>query len=534
MPLAAEGEGSIVIGHCFSRMGSQDELGPILRWPDAGTSARSLLCQRWGAYFAVLGDRSTGRWQVLSDPSGLLPVFRLLTSSHAILSSDPALLGAASGEKLEVSWTAVLHHLMQPDLRQRATCLAGVDEMPPGTMLDPCDSSHPEKVLWRPPDHFPSGESHTFAAWRDELRAVAIDVMATWQKELGRVAVAVSGGVDSSFVCGALAAGGSDFACITLATSEAGGDERHFARLLAGHLGRPIAELTYDPATLAPESMASRGLPRPSRRTFVAAVDAMLARGADELGATVVLDGNAGDNLFCYLHSAVPVADRFRSEGVALGTISTLLDMCRVTGCDIATMARATLRRLGADSEGFPGNRDTRLLNCSAHGYASSSRPLTCPWMDPVHGRHKGKRDHVELIMRALHHNNAITSRYPRLSPLMSQPLLETCLRVPTWIWPNGGVNRALARAAFAAELPGELLSRTAKPGPDSFVHETFARNRIRLHARLREGLLAGNGLLDVAQLDLAFEAGAAHDWGIIRRIFELVEAENWARSWQG
>jgi asparagine synthase (glutamine-hydrolysing) len=115
----------------------------------------------------------------------------------------------------------------------------------------------------------------------------------------------------------------------------------------------------------------------------------------------------------------------------------------------------------------------------------------------------------------------------------MSQPLLETCLRIPTWLWPQGGVNRALARSAFASELPAPLRSRTVKPGPDSFIRAAFERNRTGLHALLREGLLASNGLLDLEGLDEAFAPDERSDGQSVRRILDLAEAENWARSWR-
>lgn len=531
MPVSTVAGGSFIIGHCFSRRGSHRSLDRLDHCPDAQALSQALLRERWGAYLVLVRDAGSGRWQAMCDPSGLLPVFRLLTSSHAILSSDAALLEQASGIKLSISWNSVLDHLMQPDLRQRATCLAGVDELPPGVLLDPCAQDAPEQALWTPGDHLPTHEALPFEAARDELRAVAINVLAAWQDVLGPVAVAVSGGVDSSFVCGALAAGGYEFGCITLATSDASGDERHFARLLASHLGRPLKELMYDPTALGPHVFASQGLPRPSRRTFVSVVDRMLASCAADLGAAVVLDGNSGDNLFCYLHSAAPVADRLRSEGPGRGAFSTLLDMCRVTGCDIPTIAAETLRKLRRYSTEPPFEPDTRFL-ATDEGQSTAVGSLV-GWPNLVAASYPGKRDHVALIARGLHHIHGVSCHAPRFSPLMSQPLLEACLRIPTWLWPKGGVNRALARSAFAAELPPELFTRTAKPGPDSFILRAFERNRGETMAMLRDGLLAENGLLDIRQLDQFRKGEAANDWRTVRRLIDLAEAENWARSWQ-
>ena len=45
-----------------------------------------------------------------------------------------------------------------------------------------------------------------------------------------------------------------------------------------------------------------------------------------------------------------------------------------------------------------------------------------------------------------------------RISPLFSQPLMELCLRIPTYVLTEGGWDRAVARRAFYA--------RSAARGP--------------------------------------------------------------------
>ncbi|MGK4422636.1 asparagine synthase-related protein, partial [Klebsiella pneumoniae] len=58
----------------------------------------------------------------------------------------------------------------------------------------------------------------------------------------------------------------------------------------------------------------------------------------------------------------------------------------------------------------------------------------------------------------------------PTVSPLLSQPLVETCLGVPSWLWFEGGRNRVVARRAFAGDLPADVIWRRSKGTPDSFV----------------------------------------------------------------
>ncbi|KUO56542.1 MAG: hypothetical protein APF78_09445 [Sphingomonadales bacterium BRH_c3] len=174
-----------------------------------------------------------------------------------------------------------------------------------------------------------------------------------------------------------------------------------------------------------------------------------------------------------------------------------------------------------------------RLLAPEPDGQADLN-PLT-PWLDTEVDRHRGKRDHLALIMRAQNHLHCLgVAGLPRFSPLMSQPLLEFCLGVPTWLWCAGGINRAPARSAFARDLPPEIVRRTSKAGPDSFIRRSFSDNRSTIRAMLLDGLLARQSLLDLAAVEQALGVDAMAGGSIIYRLLDLAEAEAWARSWQG
>src|SRR5690606_29821877 len=110
------------------------------------------------------------------------------------------------------------------------------------------------------------------------------------------------------------------------------------------------------------------------------------------------------------------------------------------------------------------------------------------------------------VIKRSQNYVNGLAAGgLPRFSPLLSQPLVEFCLGVPTWVWCAGGINRAPARTAFAADLPRAILERVSKAGPDSFVRSIFDRHRRTYRDLLLEGLLARHGLIEREAVEAAF-----------------------------
>ena len=529
-PCAELADDGKVLGITFSRekFRQADHLdAPSTR--NAEARARRLVRLYWGGYCAILPDRESGSWTVLVDPSGLLPVYRFATPTHVLLTSDPALLAGFHSGAMSVCFQAMGAHLLRPELRQRLTCLRGIEELTPGILYHLDRPAEPARTIWSALDFLPRGPAPAFETAAEGLRTLAVAVMGSWSDLFGRVSVAASGGVDSSLICAALAGAGEDFDCVTVATADRSGDERAYARELAAKLQVRCAERLYDSALFDCTRPASARLPRPARRAFLSVLDAVLNDAMQELGATVVLDGNGGDNLFCFLHSAAPVVDRLRSEGLSNGLARTVLDMCRITGCSVPTMLKATLRRLGRrqSQEWWPP--DERFLTPEA---AKAPWEALTPWLDRFEDRRSGKHDHMRLIMHAQNHIHGLSAGLPRLSPLASQPLIEFCLSIPTWLWAEGGVNRALARTAFASDLPAAILGRTSKAGPDSFIRDSFAANYAVIRERLLDGLLAAHYVIDRSAVERALAVDSFTDETVIDRLLDLLEAENWSRSW--
>jgi asparagine synthase (glutamine-hydrolysing) len=101
-------------------------------------------------------------------------------------------------------------------------------------------------------------------------------------------------------------------------------------------------------------------------------------------------------------------------------------------------------------------------------------------------------------------------------------------------MWFRDGLNRVIARDAFAGTLPTEIVGRRSKGTPDSFVVEIFEANRAKIWRFLADGLLAAHDIIDLpAILPVLDDLRPAH--GIAyRRIMAFADVEAWARAWAG
>ncbi len=116
------------------------------------------------------------------------------------------------------------------------------------------------------------------------------------------------------------------------------------------------------------------------------------------------------------------------------------------------------------------------------------------------------------------------------ICPLLAQPVVELCLRIPSWRWITRGQDRSVARDAFAGDLPAQIVARRSKGGPSGFTEALFLAHQQHIVQRLHDGLLKREGVVhDLPAPDerLSLEPGAG------RRLLALLAAENWAQAWQ-
>lgn len=528
------GERGIVIGYLFERTtDSRVTRLPrdILQCPDASSFATWLTRQCWGAYVALLVEGP--HLCVYRDPSGLLPVYRSEIAEGQACTSDLTLLNSHCSSKPRVSWHDLASHLQRPDWRDQRTCLAGIEEVPAGQMTSRTNEGATSVAVWHATQFMPDKETQAFDELAVELRTTAQRVMRAWGNVSGRLLVSASGGVDSSLIAAALATTGQDFACLTIATGDPSGDERVPVRILAKALSVETIEARYDPRMPDLTVPVSLGFARPSGKAFMQEVRRQAIEAAGRFGASAVFDGNGGDNLFCYLHSPAPILDRWRNEGLSRGTAAIFLDMCRIAQTTLPAMARALALRARRGARPAAWMADGRLLAsdvpvCDAPAEIEDLA-LAVPF------KHPGKVDHLALMLRTQNfiHSASGPADPLQFSPLMSQPLVELCLSIPTWIWCQGGINRALARAAFSQELPAAIVRRVSKAGPDSAMRVIFAQNWALIRDMLLGGLLRSNGLLDAVAIEQAIASDPNGEDPIIYRLLDFVEAEAWARSWQ-
>ncbi len=200
----------------------------------------------------------------------------------------------------------------------------------------------------------------------------------------------------------------------------------------------------------------------------------------------------------------------------------------KLTGCSVTEALIHFRRRMKAARPGYRWTRDTRFL---LNPEAGASR-LSHPWLDAPAGTFPGKAAHVAGLLRLQNYSEmrpGDDGPVP-VSPLLSQPIVELCLGIPSWVWCSGGRNRAVARAAFAGDLPDLIIERRTKGGPDGFAAEIYETYRSQIQEQLLGGVLRDHGVIDGTEVEAALSGDVMIRNLDFTRLLQLADAEAWAR----
>lgn len=517
----------LIWGTVFDRMTSGRINGARdLRWETE--SAERYVERQWGDYLVI--RRLGGAVEVFRDPSGGMPCYHSRIDGADIFTTRPELLFDAGLMKPEIDWTILIQHMVYRSLRVPRTALRGMSELMPGTAVTIADGEIRHRTIWSPWRFTePSAEIASVDEAVERVRRAATSCIGAWARCFERPILEISGGLDSSVVGAALARAGATPRCITFANVEGDPDETPYARAATDYLGFELEVLEADVGDVDVTRSHACDLPRPSARAFAQAHEAKLRQVAARTHADAFFSGGGGDNVFAYLKSVLPVIDRWKRGGT--GAFATMADMASVADVSIWEVAAQSIARAVRMRAAKRWIVDERFLSPPATG--DLPFPHGHPWIQAPARTLPGKLVHARAMMVIQSHLDGLERLHdaPIISPLVSQPLVETCLAIPTWLWCDGGMNRSIARRAFADALPPVVIDRRSKGAFDTYSAQVFMANRGAIREMLLGGALARQGLLDTATIEAKL-AGTTPRLDILRML-DLVDVEAWVAAWE-
>lgn len=533
LPLQAEvSPAEIIVGRY--RRSRTSPRATVARQKAVGSRAKALADEGWGGYLALLRDPGDDRWWVFRDPSGAVEAFTWRLGRMAICVSGLADLPLGFlPARLGLDWRLIADCLHDPAALGGRPPLAGVHAITAGD-VQPLGGSADEAIaIWRP-RHWASAASDQDPGWTRQLSETLMRTVAAMVEPYARVATEASGGLDSSIVNAAIAQAGLGdrvVAALHYVGDRPEADERKWAQALCDLLKLPLDPVDRPQAMIDVErdfAPLARDI-RPPLAALDTARDLDTAARLGATGAQALLTGKGGDALFFQMPTPWVLADLWQARKGAAWRHPLNAQVARWLRRSIWSVWRDALLRQ-------PAAPPPPLGRFAGPALRDVPRARPHPWLTDLEGTPPAKRIQIRALTSG-QIGQGVTRRgqvADILHPLLTQPVMELCLSIPTWQLVRGGRDRALAREAFAGWLPPSIAQRRSKGGLSSWYARHVAASAEALSAYLRDGVLVDAGLLDRAAVEAALDPDDLILTGDAVDLIAAAAVEAWVRHWQG
>ncbi|MCP4779948.1 MAG: asparagine synthase [Hyphomicrobium sp.] len=428
---------------------------------------------------------------------------------------------------------------MYQRMQVRETGWEDVYELQGGECLTLSQQGESRAFLWAPQRfcHTRKFENPTVAA--NELRSVVHACLISWASNYDRIVEQLSGGFDSAVLLSGLrrSLNPSQIICAHHITPGHEGDERDYARAAAAFSDCELVEYVLDPSDVCvADNIEMPTTSRPSFHVMTLTMQRAMASLAQERHADVIMAGHGGDQLFYNSPTPLTVADYFwRRHGLwrPIGTTK-----------DRAIAIRSTIPAILVDAFQYGVRKqpydpyqdyfqDAPFLNKEAFCAIDKDR-FKHTWIKRADGIPPGKVDHILGVIDSQHcYHDPLDGRQSIdvVHPLISQPIFELCLAIPSYVLASGRLDRGLARQAFAKDVPPKILNRHTKGVTTRYFLEAFSHNAEFVRELLLDGELVNQKLILRDEIEPILMEHKPISLDCYFPFFSCIATEAWLRS---
>ena len=540
----AEG-GGVVLGNLFARSpeGVSTAAAPALGAADSramlDTNGRHLIEAFWGRYVAFLHDAEARATWIVRDPSGALPCYLVRCRGVDVYFSWIDDIVDLVDSPLEVNWSYLIATVCFLREHSHGTALREVTQVLSGECVETRAGTSKRLFYWDPLQIANTDVIEDLGVAVAAMRQCVRDVVHAWASRHAHVLLSLSGGLDSSIVLACLMDAPSHprVTCFHYYPAGADLDERDFARAAAAKAGLELLERPRGSSFSLQPLLSIHRAPEPTNYPYFLEHSRLDAQLAAEQGAAALVLGYGGDQLFYQERGEWAAADFLHRRGLRPGVLRVALDAAQMDQISVWHVLREAV-------SGYLGHQRWNVLQ-----EAGRMRPLLVPavvaearrdarFVHPLlrhpRGTPSGKLWHAHQIIQPFDFYDPLGREGDpeRISPLFSQPLMELCLRIPTYVLTAGGWDRAVARRAFYDELPPAIRNRRHKGGIEEHVRLTLEHNRGLLRELLLDGALVREGIVDRARLAEVLSGRATPIASGSGEVLEYAGIEAWLRCW--
>ncbi len=503
---------------------------------------RRLVERYWGHYVAFLRASNGQVRYVLRDPTGGLPCHLTRAAGVDVILSDMEDCVRLKLAPFSVDWDHITAYFLDDRLVTRSTGFREATNLYAGECTAITDdggtNGTSRSFYWDPAEVVEANTIEDPDAARVALQGVIRQCVHAWASSYDSIVHELSGGLDSSIVAACLAEAslGPDVLCFHYFTAMSEGDERSYAQAAARSTGFELIESQAHPSERSLESLLERSkFATPSQLGLCPAPELLKQRLVGERHAGAVFSGQGGDHLLQQEATELIAAEYAHRCGLRPQLFRVVKDTSRMTAKPVWSVWSAVVRygllRRPFDPYAFHFEPPAILSEAAR----ASLRPeaYSHPWVRSASRLPASKTRQVFNVVDCQPFFRMACPNAELVHPLISQPLIELCLQIPSYVLAHRGKPRGLVREAFEADVPAKIIHRHSKGGTTSYFSRILVENAAFLRERLLDGVLVNEGIVDRRELERVLSEHALIRGEEISSVFSCIRAEAWFGNWE-
>lgn len=523
----------LLVGKCFLKTSGSPVRGENL------TNPEDFIEKTWGNYLLFSWDNNTSQLEILKDPVGQIPLFYCEIEKCVLFSSELSLLQSLLGDSPAYDWHYFANFLLQGNFISQSSPFLQIKDLVPGFRLCLSAKMAEQIPTWRLENYCTPCED------RDIVKTLQ-SVIQSWTSSYPEIFLEFSGGLDSSAILYCLKSISKPEQSLTAVnvfdSFVRSSNELFHAERISQHAAVSLEKM--DSAIIPPLSPAvplSFKPNRPSAMFTYLLMEQEIYNRAKNPSQALFMCGQGGDEIFMAPPTIGSLNDLILNRQWNQ-VKNKLRDLSYFYQIPIYSLLKTFMGNLWRYFLRVPYRSciieekidespwiSKELLNLSKkklkHPYLSQYAKKLPP----------GKWNQLEFIFKGLAGIHQDIKPWPdaRFYPLLSQPMIELALSIPTFDLYDQGHDRYPFRSSISRFFNTDYVWRKDKGETSGVFQRGLQKNRELALSLCLEGRFAKEKLIDREKLETEIHkfllGGRGCQWPMTR----LIAAELYFSYWQ-
>jgi asparagine synthase (glutamine-hydrolysing) len=491
----------------------------------------------WGRYTGALYKKSNNTLTLVRDPLGLSTLFYCTTPTGVIFSNELACLYDFLEVKPLLNVDYFAHYIINNNHALSLTPFQTIKELQPGMALTiDANNTLNEKLIWNIQALQSSYLKDTDTFEEELLSMLQLCTKAWIESSTSGICLELSGGLDSSsllLLARKVLPHDKKIIAVNYVDSKViSSNETEYAQEISNACNIPLYLIDRQDSLLIDSMPLDYRPDKPSTILLFNQGNQQLLDLALEHQCTEIINGQGGDHLFLASPLYNALADCYLERGIK-NAYFTLKELSTIYRMPWFALITSCFKALYGYYRGQHTNScdDLSLFDTS---YKAHLLKQDFYLASVLNNFYPGKAEHI----KELYHASAYADRNQRGSstmshPLLSQPLVELALKVPTYQTFDQGYDRIFFRKAMSRIQPHKTLWRRMKGKTTSSTFYAFNRQYKEIYEIISQGYFMRTGLINKAwfhdSMIKTLHGEKKHMWSLLH----ILTSELWLKQWQ-